>query len=88
MTILILFQQAHFLYKIRSNVLPLKHEVLGGNENLCTKKVFYDQVFITMIHIMKIYTTNHFHYHQLISLTKRAVNAKALSCWACAIIGP
>ena len=48
MTILILLQQVHFLRKTLSNALPLKHVVLGGNEELRTKKLFYDQTFITM----------------------------------------
>ena len=34
MSILIVFQQSHFLYKIHSNALPLKHVVLGGKEKL------------------------------------------------------
>ena len=49
MTILILLPQAHFLLKIHSNALPLKHVVLGGNEKLQTKKLFYDQTFINMV---------------------------------------
>ena len=43
----------------------------------CVKKTFLWSNFYyhgnDMIHIMKIYTTNHSHCHQLVLLTKRAV---------------
>ena len=35
-----------------------------------------------MIHILKIYTTNHSHYHQLVSLTKRNVREQVKQIWA------
>ena len=37
-----------FFHKIHSDTLPLEEVVLGGNESLYTKKLFYDQSFITV----------------------------------------
>ena len=37
-----------FFHKTHSNALPFEHALLESNEKLRTKKLFYEQTFITM----------------------------------------
>ena len=71
---LILFQQSYFLQKIHFNVLSFEHVVLGDIMKIFEQKVTFITIRMTW-YIMKIYTTNLSHYHQLVLLTNQAVSA-------------
>ena len=66
--------QFYFLDYIHRNLLPFENVVLSGNGKLYKKTYFYYHENDIIIHIMKIYTINYFHFQYLVPITKRTVS--------------